>query len=121
MVGGFTTGRDTNVRNDRYTLLKATKGEGDNWVITAKIEYRGFALPLDLTVPVKWAGDTPVIEVTDYKVPGFGTFTARVMFYGDQYAGTWDAGNHGGLMWGHVEHTKPAADGQGGTQPAPRP
>ena len=108
MVGSFTTGRDGPPRVDRYMILKAVKADGDNWVITAKIEYKGLALPMDITVPVKWAGDTPVISVTKMKIPGFGTFTARVMFYANQYAGTWDAGDHGGLMWGRVERANAA-------------
>jgi hypothetical protein len=61
---------------------------------------------------VKWAGDTPVISVTDVGVPGLGTYTARVVVYGDQYAGIWSTsdGSHGGQMWGKLEHptTKPA-------------
>ena len=55
-----------------------------------------------MKLPVKWAGDTPVISLTNKAIPGFGTFTARVMFYGDEYAGTWSGGSHGGLMWGKI-------------------
>ena len=36
-------------------------------------------------------------------IPGLGTFTARVMFYGDRYAGTWQHGKAGGHMWGQIE------------------
>jgi hypothetical protein len=32
-----------------------------------------------------------------------GTFTARVFFYGDRYAGTWEhAGRGGGHMFGRI-------------------
>jgi hypothetical protein len=116
MAGSFTAGRNGPPRMDRYTILKAAKAAGDDWVITAKIEYKGIGIPVDITVPVKWAGDTPVISVTNQKIPGFGTFTARVMFYAGQYAGTWDAGDHGGLMWGRVE--KAAAPATPATRPA---
>jgi hypothetical protein len=51
---------------------------------------------------VKWAGDTPVVTVTDVLVPGIGTFTARVLFYKDQYAGTWRGDDHGGQMYGRI-------------------
>ena len=115
LTGSYTMGDGPNARRDSYTITKAVKGDGDNWVLTARIEYRGIGVPIDLTVPVLWAGDTPVIEVTNQKIPGFGTFTARVMFYADHYAGTWDAGDHGGLMWGRVEHGR--KDG-GATKPA---
>ena len=125
LVGSFTTdGDDRAPKEDRYTISKAVKGEGDNWVITAVIGYKGFGVPVNITVPVRWAGDTPVIQLTDQKIPGVGTFTARVMFHGRHYAGTWSGGDHGGLMWGRIER----ADARGGEQkpagakpPATRP
>ena len=90
---------------DRYRILKAVKADGDNWTITSNIEYKGFGIPVEMAIPVKWAGDTPVIEVTDMKVPGIGTFTARVLFSGGRYVGTWSGGpGHAGTMWGRIEH-----------------
>lgn len=120
MAGKYTVeGSDAAPKNDHYRIIKAAKADGDNWAITSSVEYKGFGIPVTLTVPVKWAGDTPVIEVTDQKIPGIGTFTARVLFYGDHYVGTWNGGTgHGGAMWGRIEHepaTKPA------TQPTPLP
>jgi hypothetical protein len=47
------------------------------------------------------------MSLTDLTIPGVGTFTSRVMFYGDRYAGTWQHGDHGGLFWGTIEK-KPA-------------
>jgi hypothetical protein len=77
---------------------------------------------MPMIVPVKWAGDTAVISVTDFGLPGFGTYTARVLIYKDQYAGTWGSsrqGGPGGVMWGKLEKadatTKPA--GAGGNAP----
>lgn len=95
-------GREGPPQPDQYTLRKVEKAEGDKWLFTAVIQYgnRNIALPLE--VPVLWAGDTPVISVTNMTIPGMGTYTARVMFYGDQYAGTWSSANHGGFMWGHI-------------------
>ena len=118
MVGKYTVeGNDAPPKNDRYQIIKAVKADGDNWAITSSIEYKGFGIPVTLTIPVKWAGDTPVIEVTDQKIPGIGTFTARVLFYGDHYVGTWNGGaGHGGTMWGKIEH-EPAS--RPATQPAP--
>ena len=119
LVGSFTTdGKEGPPREDRYTILKAVKGEGDNWVITAKVGYKGMSLPVNFTVPVKWAGDTPMIYMTDQKLPGFGTFTVRLMFYGKHYAGTWSAPDHGGLMWGRIE---PAGGNKATTRPTTRP
>jgi hypothetical protein len=117
MVGKYTVeGSDAAPKDDRYRIIKAVKADGDNWAITSSIEYKGFGVPVTLTVPVKWAGDTPVIEVTDMKIPGIGTFTARVLFYGDHYVGTWNGGaGHGGTLWGRIEHGEPA------TKPATQP
>jgi hypothetical protein len=103
LVGFFViTGREGPPQQDQYTLRKVEKSEGDKWLFTAVIQYgnRNIALPVE--VPVLWAGDTPVISVTNMTLPGLGTYTARVMFYGDQYAGTWSSANHGGFMWGHI-------------------
>jgi hypothetical protein len=61
----------------------------------------------DVTVPIpleiKWAGDTPVITLTDLAIPGLGTFTARVLIYDDRYAGTWQHGKVGGSLFGKIE------------------
>jgi hypothetical protein len=96
-------GRQGPPLHDKYTLRKVEKTEGDKWLFTAVIEYgnRSFAVPLE--IPVYWAGDTPVISVTNMVIPGAGTFTARVMFYGDHYAGTWSGATHGGYLWGTVQ------------------
>ena len=51
-------------------------------------------------------GGLQSITVTDAKIPGLGTYTARVMFYRDEYAGTWSGGNHGGHLWGKIERGK---------------
>ena len=103
LVGRFTThGKEEALPpEDRYEISKVTKIGEDLWLFTARIGKS--KLPVPLPVPVKWAGDTPVISVTKLKVPTMGTYTARVMIYADQYAGTWDAGEHGGHMWGKVE------------------
>ena len=102
LVGRFTVdGKEDQLpKEERYTINKVTKIGDDLWLFTARIGEGKIALPLP--IPVKWAGDTPVISVTKFKVPTMGTYTARVMFYGDHYAGTWDAGDHGGHLWGKV-------------------
>jgi hypothetical protein len=60
---------------------------------------------------VKWAGDTPVISVTNVAFPGLGTYSARVVVYDGQYAGTWGGKDHGGQMFGKiVREDEKAAD-----------
>jgi hypothetical protein len=112
MVGRFSTHgkEDKHPAEDRYEISKVTKIGEDLWLFTAR--FGKAKLPLPIPVPVKWAGDTPVISLTKLTIPTMGTFTARVVVYGDHYAGTWDAGDHGGHMWGRIERRKdvPAAE-----------
>ena len=42
----------------------------------------------------------PLITLTDLAIPGMGTYTARVILYRDQYAGTWSGKDHGGQIFG---------------------
>jgi hypothetical protein len=115
LVGRFTAdGAEGTPREDRYSLGTVKHVAGDMWVITAKIGRGQQAFPLP--IPVKWAGDTPVISVTNFGIPGMGSYTARVVFYNDHYAGFWSAGpDHQGTMYGRVERapaTQPASDGK---------
>jgi hypothetical protein len=110
LVGRFTTDgkEDKPPAEERYEISKVSKIGKDLWLFTARIGQNKVPVPLPL--PVKWAGDTPVISVTNVKVPGMGTYTARVMVYADHYAGTWDAGDHGGHLWGKIQRGAGAAD-----------
>jgi hypothetical protein len=123
LVGYFTAGGENKADHqppveERYVISKVTKIGEDQWLFVARIGDAQFPVPLP--VPVKWAGDTPVISVTKIKVPGMGTYTARVLIYDDHYAGTWDAGDHGGHLWGRIERKgeKPVGDAKA---PAPAP
>jgi hypothetical protein len=75
----------------------------DRWQFNARMRYGGIDVTLPITVPMRWVGDTPMITLTDLTVPKLGTFTARVFFYGDRYAGTWQHGDAGGHMFGRIE------------------
>jgi hypothetical protein len=55
---------------------------------------------------VKWAGDTAVIILDQIALPGGGVYSARVMVYGNTYAGTWSGGDHGGLLNGVITQKK---------------
>ena len=70
----------------------------------ARVTYGKIDVPVPVPVQVKWAGDTPVLQVTDLSIPLIGdAFTARVMFYENYYAGAWWHGKVGGQMWGKIE------------------
>ena len=104
LTGSYTASDAQGTKSgDGYTILKAVRSNGDVWTFTAQISYKGVGVPIDLDLPVKWAGDTPVITLTNHKIPGMGAFTVRLLFYGKQYAGTWSSARHGGLMWGTIE------------------
>ncbi len=120
LVGRFTENRNPRPRpqeprEERYTLTTVRKMFADNWLFVARIQYGDKDVSVPIVLPVKWAGDTPVITLTNMTIPGLGTYTARVMFYGDEYAGMWSGGTHGGHMWGKIEPAKPS------TQPTPAP
>lgn len=111
MVGFFTASDQPKgkLTEERYIIDKVVKDEGDNWMFHARIQYGKNDVPVRLKIPVKWAGDTPVISVTKLGVPLLGTFNARVVIYDGQYAGTWDGAGHGGQLFGRIEKNKDAA------------
>ncbi len=108
MIGRFSTSdaADKPLKEERYTLGEVKKLNGDTWLFPARIQYGDHDLTLPLPLEVKWAGDTPIITLTKVAVPGFGTFTARVLIYDGQYAGTWAGANHGGHLFGRIEKQK---------------
>ena len=107
LIGTFSIdgNNDKPPRAERYELDSVTrwKGRADYWIFTARIKYGNNDVKVPITLKMLWAGDTPVITMTNFAIPGLGTFTARVMFYGDRYAGTWQHGKVGGHMWGSIE------------------
>lgn len=104
MVGSFTiAGRENQTpREDHYNIASVEKVGDDQWRFNATIGEIGVTLPIVVTM--KFVSDTPMITITDFTIPSMGTFTARVFFYGDRYAGTWEhAGRGGGHMFGRIE------------------
>jgi len=105
LVGSFTmTGReDRTPRADRYDIASVEKVGTDLWRFNANMDCCGVSGAIPVVVPMRWIGDTPVIMMTDTSLPGLGTFTVRLFFYGDRYAGTWQHGERGGHMSGRIE------------------
>jgi hypothetical protein len=87
---------------ERYMIDKITHVSGDTWLFQTRLTVRGTEVPVPIPITIKWAGDTPVITLTDLAIPGMGTYTARVLLYRDQYAGTWSAAKGGGQMFGKI-------------------
>src|SRR5579862_9368026 len=90
LVGHSTLdGKDGLSGEERYSIDHVTRLAGDVWMFQSRMKLEGHEILLPIPVNIKWAGDTPVIEVTDLSIPGMGTYTARVVLYRDRYAGTW--------------------------------
>ena len=87
---------------EEYEIVGIVKGGGERWTINAKIAYGGLQIVAPVPVEIKWAGDTPVIVVDKFSLPGAGTYSARVMLFENTYSGTWTAGDHGGMLHGVI-------------------
>jgi hypothetical protein len=106
--GNFTmtgSGQDsTKLMHDKYTLAEVKKLDGNQWLIRTRIQYGDKDFTVPLTLPVEWAGDTPVIIVDNVGLPGLGSVSARVMFFADHYAGFWQHGTRTGHLFGVIRH-----------------
>ena len=121
LIGTFTIdGRKGSPVEEEYTIEKVEKsGDGDLWTFTARIKYGTIDVPVPLTIPVKWAGNTPMVSISNFRIPlvGSGAFGARVMFYEGKYAGTWSHDQVGGHMFGRIEKIKKKEADRQPTQP----
>ena len=102
LEGFFTVGDGAELRTERYEIAKVSKLGGDIWVFQARIQYGSRDVTVPVPVRMEWAGDTPVLSLTEVAIPGLGTFTARVLFYDEQYVGVWRHGEVGGLHFGQI-------------------
>ena len=105
LVGYFTVaGRSKREPDeDRYDISSVEKVADDRWRFNVRMRHGSFDVTMPIVVPVKWVDDTPVVMLTEWEIPTLGTFTCRVIFHGDRYAGTWQHGAVGGLMYGRIE------------------
>ncbi len=105
LVGNFTIlGKEGPLRKEEYTIRSVKKlPQGDTWAFTTRIKYGDKDVEVPLPLDVQWAGTTPVITLTDFTIPGMGTFSARVVIYRNKYAGTWSHGEVGGHLFGTIE------------------
>ena len=105
LVGSFTVfgQADHTPSPDRYDISSVEKVGADLWRFNASMHCCGVNGAVPVVVPMRWNGDTPMIMMTDTTLPGLGTFTVRLFFYEQRYAGTWQHGAVGGLMSGRIE------------------
>ncbi len=110
MAGFYSHGDKAELKEDRYVIERISKLKDDIWKFEARVQYNKKDMKIAINVPVKWAGDTPVISLTNYAVPGFGSFSARVVIYDGAYAGTWGDSKHGGKMFGKLSKAEPVVE-----------
>ncbi len=96
----------TKPQPERYSIKSVSKSVGDNWVITAQIQYADRDVNVPVSVRVVWAGDTPIITLDKMQIPLLGTYSARVVVHEGFYAGTWRGAGYGGVLSGQI--IKPA-------------
>ena len=87
---------------EKYTLGDVKKIGGEIWQFPARIQYGGKDVTIPILLPVRWAGDTPVVVVDQVDLPGFGSVSARVLFFDGHYAGYWKHGEHSGNLFGVI-------------------
>jgi len=104
LEGSFTLDSDTSgeLRRDVYEIQSVEKQADGRWMIKALVGYTGRKVPFSLPVPVEWAGDTPVLSITELPIPLMGTYSARVVIDGERYAGTWSGAGYGGHLFGYI-------------------
>ena len=106
LVGKFTIDgqADGSLAAEKYTINRAFKKQGHDWVVEARIIYGQVDLPVPVPVHVDWADETAVLSVTDLSIPLLGEkFGARILFHEGRYAGTWSHDKVGGHFFGKVE------------------
>ncbi|MDG2129307.1 MAG: hypothetical protein P8K08_15015 [Fuerstiella sp.] len=109
LVGSFTVDGKTDElpKAERYEIKSVTKLGGNLWTFLTRVKYGNVDTKVPITVPLEWAGDTPMVSLTDATLPGLGSaFSARVIFHENRYAGTWQHGKVGGHMFGRIEKTE---------------
>lgn len=76
-------------QEDGYHIVRATKKDGDQWEVLYRMKVQGKEIDFPLPVTVKFAGDAAVM-ILDNSPVGIGqTWSARILFHDDVYAGSW--------------------------------
>lgn len=105
-------GQLTPDKDETYSIVGVQKVEGDKWIVNAKLKYQQQTIVAPIPVRMQWAGGAAVMIVDDLTVPGGGTYSARVLFHGQTYSGTWSGGDKTGLLHGVVKPTASAGSAQ---------
>jgi hypothetical protein len=60
---------------EQYHIDGVNHVSGDIWLFRTRLKYGDREIPVPIPLSVKWAGDTPVITLTDLAIPGVGTYS----------------------------------------------
>ena len=103
-VGQFTIdGKELAPKTEEYTLGSCeVLDQPDMYRLKARIKYGEVDSEVPLDIKILWSGNTPVITLDGFWIPGMGTFGARVMIHSNRYAGTWQHDEVGGHMFGKI-------------------
>ncbi len=103
LIGTYTEDKEgKKPEEERYTIYRVAKipGQKHLWRFDVRLQFGSVDLRVPLPLTVRWAKDTPMVVLDDYKIPGLGSFSARVLFDKTRYAGTWQHGSAGGHLFG---------------------
>ncbi len=87
---------------EEYVIQKVSRIAGDRWIFQTTMKLGSGDVTVPIPITILWAGDTPVISLTDLSIPGMGSYSARVLLFRDHYAGTWMGGEGGGHVFGDI-------------------
>jgi hypothetical protein len=111
LIGMFTVDRKkmNDLAEERYEIksIKKLADDDDLWALEARIKYGDHDVTVPIVTTILWADKTPVITMDRMIIPGLGTFSARVVFHDNKYAGTWTHDANGGHLFGRIEPIKP--------------
>jgi hypothetical protein len=112
LTGSFTVTGNTpdagkGLKTEKYTIDSVSKLQDNLFLFKTRIQYGANDVSVPIPLVVLWAGDTPVITLTDAAItPSGKKYTARVMIYRDHYAGFWSSPDHGGHLFGTITREK---------------
>ena len=110
LIGLFTVDRKkmNDLTEERYEIKSIQKlsVDDDLWALEARIKYGKHDVTVPIVTSIKWAEQTPVMTMEKLLIPGLGTFSARVVFHENKYAGTWTHDDNGGHLFGRIEAIK---------------
>jgi hypothetical protein len=96
-------------QDDKYHIVRATRKEGDRWEIVSRMKIQGQAIDFPIPVTIQFAGDAAVMILDNVPIGAGQTWSARILFLDDVYAGSWwgkDKAAKSGIVSGTITREK---------------